>query len=63
MEADLHIKTRIAILTSEMEAIHSANILYWGLSKDANLQARSEHEGRKNRLEEIRSELAALQRA
>jgi len=62
IEPDIHTKARMAILTSEMETIHSANTLYWRLPDEATFQARALHEFRKARLEEIRNELAQLQR-
>jgi hypothetical protein len=62
IELDIHTKARIAALTSEMHAIHSANTLYWRSPDAATLQARAEHEFRKERLEKIRNELAQLQR-
>ncbi len=61
MEPDASIKARIAVLTSEMDTIHSANTLYWRSPYEAALHVRFAHECRKDRLEEIRRELALLQ--
>jgi hypothetical protein len=54
---------KIAALTSEMDAIHSANALYWGRREEVTLEARAEYQRRKDRLEQIRSEIAQLRSA
>jgi hypothetical protein len=43
-----------------MDAIHSANGLYWG-TREATLEAKADYQRRQDRLEEIRRELAQLQ--
>ena len=53
---------QIAALTSEMDAIHFANELYWQHS-EPTLAARAEYHLRKDRLEKIRAELAQLRSA
>jgi hypothetical protein len=50
-------------LTSEIDAIHSANSLYWGQGESATHEARAEYCHRLDRLEEIRKELAQLRSA
>jgi len=54
-------KARIAVLQEEIEFIHYANELYW---REANpgQAARADYYRRQDRLEEIRSELAELQK-
>jgi hypothetical protein len=63
MEPHANAKAKIEALTFEMQAIHSANTLYWRSPEEATLQARALHESRKDRLEKIRNELVQLQRA
>jgi hypothetical protein len=53
-------KARIAVLTAEMDAIHSANTLYWKQGEAATHEARAEYRRRLDRLTEIRTELAQL---
>jgi hypothetical protein len=59
MESDAK-TARIAALNAEIDAIHSANTLYWRVGEAATLEARAEYRSRLDRLEEIRSELAQL---
>ncbi len=53
----------IAALVSEMNSIHSANSLYWELGEAVTLEARAEHQRRRDRLEELRSALEKLQKS
>ena len=46
-------------LQEEMEAIHSANKLYWGRTGHSR-EADTEHQQRQERLEQIRKELEEL---
>jgi hypothetical protein len=48
---------RIAALHAEMDAIHSANRLYWD-QKSHSRDADAEHQERQSRLDEIRKELS-----
>jgi hypothetical protein len=48
---------------SEINAIHTANSLFWRLGQNATLQARAEHERRRDRLDELRSAFEILQRS
>jgi hypothetical protein len=50
---------RLAALQEEMEAIHSANKLYWGRTGHSR-EADMEHQQRQERLEQIRKELEEL---
>jgi hypothetical protein len=52
--------SRIAVLNEEMDAIHCANSLYWNAGQTCTLAARAEYQFRKERLENIRIELAHL---
>ncbi|MGB7601706.1 MAG: hypothetical protein WBM24_15465 [Candidatus Sulfotelmatobacter sp.] len=54
-------QANIAALVSEMNSIHSANSLYWELGEAVNLEARAEHQRRRDRLEELRTVLEKLQ--
>jgi hypothetical protein len=60
MEPDARTKARIAALSEEMDAIHSANNLYWKRGPLQALAARVEYQFRGERLESIRAELAQL---
>jgi len=60
MEPDVPIWVKIAALTSEMDNIHSANCLYWRRGEAVTLDARAEYQHRKQRLDQIRKELAQL---
>jgi hypothetical protein len=51
---------RIAALNAEIDAIHSANTLYWRQGEAATHEARAAYRHRLDRLEEIRKELAKL---
>ncbi|MGA9510917.1 MAG: hypothetical protein WBV55_20010 [Candidatus Sulfotelmatobacter sp.] len=57
------IQTNIAALVSEMNSIHSANSLYWELGEAVTLEARAEHQRRRDRLEELRAALEKLQKS
>jgi uncharacterized membrane protein len=59
MEINAKKKARIAALTEEMDAIHSANRAYWKQSKPT-VAERAEHQRRQDRLEEIRAALGRL---
>ncbi len=56
-------QTNIETLVSEMNSIHSANSLYWELGEAVTLEARAEHQRRRDRLEELRSALEKLQKS
>ena len=56
-------QTNIETLVSEMNSIHSANSLYWELGEAVTLEARAEHQRRRDRLEELRAALEKLQKA
>jgi hypothetical protein len=59
MEPNLSAKIKIDALTAEMERIHFANSLYWRCGEAAHTRnANAEYERRKQRLDEIRAELA-----
>ncbi|MFY9951302.1 MAG: hypothetical protein WAK27_21555 [Candidatus Sulfotelmatobacter sp.] len=55
-------QTNIAALVSEMNSIHAANSVYWELGEAVTLEARAEHQRRRDRLEELRSVLEKLQK-
>ncbi len=61
MKANPKTKARFAALSQELEAIHSANTIYWK-SKQHTREATAEHHRRQEQLEEIRSEMAELNR-
>ena len=50
-----------ARLNSEMDYIHFANRLFWASGEAVTIEARAEYQLRRERLEEIRAELAQLQ--
>jgi hypothetical protein len=52
---------RIAVLHEEIEIIHHANDRYWRQANPSNA-AKPEYYRRQDRLEEIRSDLAELQK-
>jgi hypothetical protein len=54
-------RANIAALVSEMNSIHSANSLYWELGESVTLEARAEHQRRRERLEKVRAALEKLQ--
>jgi hypothetical protein len=60
MEPNIPSRVKIALLVSEMDAIHFANLSYWQLGEMATLEPRFEYQRRKDRLEEIRGELVRL---
>ena len=61
MEPDAKKKAQLAKLNKEIDGIHFLNSLYWARREAVTLEARSGYQRRKERLEEIRSELAQLQ--
>jgi hypothetical protein len=61
MESDTSAIEKKATLHEEIEGIHFVNSLYWNRKEAVTLEARAEYERRKQRLEEIRAELAKLQ--
>jgi hypothetical protein len=56
-------QTNMAVLVSEINSIHSANSLYWELGVAVTLEARAEHQRRRDRLEELRAALVKLQKS
>ena len=50
--------SRLAILNEEMNAIYYADSLYWRQGNSQSKAARADYQFRKERLEEIRRELA-----
>jgi hypothetical protein len=54
-------KTKIAVLSEEMDGIHFVNSLYWGRGEAVSTEARAEYRCRQDRLDAIRTELAQLQ--
>jgi hypothetical protein len=62
MESDAR-TAKIAALNAEIDAIHSANALYWRQRQAVTPEARAEYRSRLDRLEEIRTELAKLRSA
>jgi hypothetical protein len=60
MEPDVTTSLRVAILYEKMDAINHANDLYWEQGEAVTLDARIEHQYRRERLEEVRKELARL---
>jgi hypothetical protein len=63
MEIDTQKKARIAALSGEMDGIHFVNSLYWRRGEAVTSEERAEHQRRRDRLEEIRKELAQLRSA
>jgi hypothetical protein len=62
MDSEATRTARIAVLQEEIEFIHFANELYWRQANPRDA-AQAEYYRRQDRLEEIRSELAELQKA
>jgi hypothetical protein len=60
-KADTRTQARLAPLGKELDAIHFANTVYWK-SKEHTREATAEHHRRQERLEEIRGEIAQLNR-
>jgi hypothetical protein len=56
-------QANIAALVSEMNSIHWANSVYWEVGEAVTLEARAEHQRRRDRLEEIRAVLEKLQKS
>jgi hypothetical protein len=63
MEPDPKIKGRIAALYEEIDAIHSANSLFWQQGERATAAARAQYQFRLDRLEEIRTGITRLRTA
>jgi hypothetical protein len=61
MEIDATKKARIAALSEEMDRIHFVNSLYWQRGEAVTSEERAEHQRRRDRLEQVRAELAQLQ--
>ena len=55
MGSDSKTAAKIAALKEEMEAIHSANSLYWRRGEEAAVEARAAYQRRLERLEAIRT--------
>ena len=62
MEPKIYTNVKIPALTVEMDAIHFANTSYWMQGHFQTVAARAQYQRRQDRLEEIRTELAQLQR-
>jgi hypothetical protein len=62
MDLEATSKTRIAVLSEEIVAIHYANERYWRQANPSDT-TKADYYRRQDRLEEIRSELAELQEA
>ena len=60
MEPGAPNKARIATLSREMDAIHTANELHWRRGDAATSEERAEYHKGLERLEQIRLELAHL---
>jgi hypothetical protein len=63
MEPDADKRARIAALNEEMDAIYFADRRYWERGQAVTSKERAEYQGRQDRLEEIRKELAQLRSA
>ena len=61
MDPEARRKARIAVLQEEIVAIHYANERYWRQANPSDT-AKADYYRRQDRLEEIRSELAELQK-
>jgi hypothetical protein len=60
MNSDTTCRTKLVALREELEAIHFANKLYWN-RKDYSHEADMEHQGKQERLEQIRKEMDELE--
>jgi hypothetical protein len=60
MDPEAKRKAGIAVLQKEVEFIHHANQRYWRQTNSSD-EAKADYYHRQHRLDEIRSELAALQ--
>lgn len=58
MAPAIPLTAKIAVLTSEMHTIHSANCLYWRQGEAVSLKERAKYQRRQDRLDQIRQELA-----
>ena len=56
-------QANIAALVSEMNSLHSANSLYWEVGEAVTLEARAEHQRRRDRLEDLRVALEKRQKS
>jgi hypothetical protein len=63
MEPAANKESRITALNKEIDTIYFADRQYWDQSERATHDMRIEHQRRKERLEEIRKELAQLRSA
>ncbi len=61
MDPEATREEKIAVLHEEIHLIHCANELYW-LQANPDAAAKAQYYRRQDRLEEIRSELAELQK-
>jgi hypothetical protein len=55
-------EAKIAALKEEIESIHFADALYWKRGSDHSREANAEYERRQDRIQQIGSELASLER-
>jgi len=55
-------EAKIAALKEEIESIHFADALYWKRGRDHSREANAEYKRRQDRIQEIGSELASLER-
>jgi len=61
MDPEAMREARIAVLEEEIEFVHYANELYWRQTNPSHA-AKADYYRRQDRLEEIRGELAELQK-
>ncbi|MGA2979302.1 MAG: hypothetical protein ABSD76_06895 [Terriglobales bacterium] len=61
MDPEATREARIAVLEEEIEFVHYANELYWRQTNPSHA-AKADYYRRQDRLEEIRGELAELQK-
>jgi uncharacterized membrane protein len=52
--------SKVAHLASELEAIHSDNMLYWKHGAEATREARAKYQQKQDRIEEIRAALVEV---
>ena len=60
MESNVIVSMRLAALTEEIDAIHFANSLFWKHKETRTRGATAAYQSRKERLDQIRGELARL---
>jgi hypothetical protein len=53
-------RSKVAHFASELNAIHSDNLLYWKCGAEATREARAEYRHKLDRVEEIRAALAKI---